>query len=97
MRKIELNLKNAWIDNKEITISNSYIKKPSEYLELYLFNNCIARKNLKNNETLITLCGWNSLTTRSRLNSVLNAGIYQKNFKAYFKDQELNPNQWIKL
>lgn len=74
MRKIEENLRNAWLAEREYRDDNSVISKDdiSGELRLYLFGNLIARKT-KNNEVFVTLAGWRTKTTNSRLWNVVGA------------------------
>lgn len=55
---------------------------------LYLFGNKIAQWDL-NNRLWITNCGWESLTTKERLNAIPGVKIVQKNHVWY-----LNGKAW---
>ena len=57
--------------------------------ELLLHGNCIAKR--VNGKIFISNAGWNSNTTKERLNG-LGAGIYQKNYEWYWKDGEDFPH-----
>ena len=65
---------------------------------VYLWNHLIYSINKKDNTVMFSLCGWNSTTTKSRLNALLGyhfgAGITQKNYNLYFvvngKKTEIN-------
>lgn len=55
---------------------------------VYLWNHLIYSINKKDNTVMFSLCGWNSNTTKSRLNALLSyhfgAGITQKNYNLFF-------------
>lgn len=55
---------------------------------VYLWNHLIYSINKKDNTVMFSLCGWNSNTTKSRLNALLGyhfgAGITQKNYNLSF-------------
>lgn len=55
---------------------------------VYLWNHLIYSINKKDNTVMFSLCGWNSVTTKSRLNALLSyyfsAGITQKNYSLFF-------------
>jgi hypothetical protein len=55
---------------------------------VYLWNHLIYSINKKDNTVMFSLCGWNSTTTKSRLNALLGyhfgAGITQKNYNLSF-------------
>ena len=107
MKAIEKDLRNAWIAGTAITRNNSYIKivehrQGMRSVELYLFDNLIARRHVENGKhvhTAITMSGWNSLTTRSRLSNVVGCRIYSKGRKPHFShnDQEVDPWGWYIL
>lgn len=44
--------------------------------ELFLHGNCIAK--LENGKLSITTAGWNTSTTRERLNALPNVHVYQR-------------------
>ena len=55
---------------------------------VYLWNHLIYSINRKDNTVIFSLCGWNSNTTKSRLNALLGycfgAGITQENYNLFF-------------
>lgn len=47
-----------------------------------------------------TLAGWNTPTTRSRVNALLraftpNGGVYCRKFVPHYNDQEIGSNEWV--
>ena len=70
MRKIDILTRDAFHANKEIRISNTIIEVNSFCVKLYLHGNCIAVKYLNTGSIVCSLAGWNTPTTRSRLNAI---------------------------
>lgn len=105
MRKIEEKLVRAVRDWKSFHLDNTDFRIVSHRKgEIYLHNNCIA-KVVKHpwpicgktyiyiNE--ISLCGWNTPTTRSRLRA-LGVNIRQKDFMPILDGDEISPYGWHK-
>jgi len=71
MRKIETQIINAIKDNKDLKIANSEVISCSNVSDVYLHGNLIARIG----ETWMELfdCGYQTKTTKSRLNALLSA------------------------
>lgn len=42
-----------------------------------------------------SLAGWNTPTTRERVNGIANAGVHQVNFKPVLNGQEIHPSDWF--
>jgi hypothetical protein len=91
MRVIERKLRTAWLsdNNDGIAISNSSVRtrcagpRTSPYRSLCLFGNEIARRYFDTGNVYFTLAGWNSVTTRSRLNHILDLRLFCKDFTPY--------------
>lgn len=92
MRKITQESVRAFEQNKNFKKQNTQVV----YLEdtrhiktiMYLHNNLIAVK--VNGELYITNAGWESNTTKERLNGLPGVSIYQKNFVWYLNGKEWN-------
>jgi len=61
---------------------------------LMLHNNVIAKKEVKTNKLTISDCGWQTVTTKDRLNGVLDRltfgwGLFQKKWKWYLTDGDV--------
>lgn len=59
---------------------------------MYLHRNLIAEKNFQNGEIAITNAGWNTDTTKERLNGIPGVSITQKNWKWYLNGEEWGGN-----
>ena len=85
MRKIEKQIIQAIKENKDLKVANSEVISYTNSSDVYLHGNLIARIG----ETWMELfdCGYQTKTTKSRLNALLQAFgmegeyIFQKNFQ----------------
>ena len=92
MRKIEQQMNNAISNNLNWQSSNTRVEFDAETNEskVYLYGNHIA--TVGDDFVQIFDGGWQSVTTKSRLNAILSEhaikgeGVYQKNFK-WFVDK----------
>lgn len=105
MRKIEEKLVSAIEKWQPFHLDNTDFRIVDDGLgEVYLHDNCIA-KVIKHNQLLagrayiyiseISLCGWNTPTTRSRLRA-LGIDICQKDFMPILEGRPINPTIWHK-
>ena len=85
MRKIETQIITAIQNNQDLKVANSEVISCSNVSDVYLHGNLIARIG----ETWMELfdCGYQTTTTKSRLNALLSAFgmdgeyVFQKNFQ----------------
>ena len=87
MRKIETQMNRAIINKNDWSNSNTVVEYNSntDCSTVYLHNNRIATVDHNTNALKLSSCGWQSVTTKSRLNAILQgliagASVYQKNF-----------------
>lgn len=78
MRTITQNSINAFLNNQTFKSSNTTVEKNVNYILLKLHGNVIARKGLHDGKTEITNAGWQTNTTKERLNGLPNVSIKQK-------------------
>ena len=91
MRKIERQMIQAIQENKDLKVANTEVISCSHVSDVYLHGNLIARIG----ETWMELFdgGWQSKTTKSRLNALLQAFgmegecVFQKNFEWFINYQ----------
>ena len=81
MRKVTREISDAFIAGKAKTIGNT----STDGKKIWLHGNAIARRN-ENGSIEISSAGWQSNTTKERLNGLLtrlclNKGIHQKNYR----------------
>lgn len=68
MRKIDEQARDAFVQRKRFKLRNTKVDIIDGEPHLYLHGNLIAK--MENNELLINHCGWETVTTKSRLNSL---------------------------
>tara|TARA_B100001741_G_C16545675_1_gene596565 strand:+ start:547 stop:864 length:318 start_codon:yes stop_codon:yes gene_type:complete len=84
MRKIERQMNNAIRTGRNFSSANTSVSHDSEGANVYLHGNHIA--TVKDNSILLFDGGWQSNTTKSRLNALCyefsyGARVFQKNFE----------------
>lgn len=97
MRKITRESVNAFLNAKKFNKSNMSVEVLPNVTILKYQGNSIAYKYNDPKRTIaITNCGWESNTTKERLNGVINLSglnikpIYQKNWQWYLDGKEWN-------
>jgi hypothetical protein len=89
MRKISALAASAFINDRNFKLSNTEVIANGAITGLYLFGNLIAERNKVDNTLYITSAGWETNTTRERLNALYGVRIAQKKGIWY-----LNGNVW---
>lgn len=90
MRKVTQTIANAWKNHTKASCGNTI----TDGKQVFLHGNLIAWRDDSPLTWNFTLAGWNTPTTRERLNGLLNAigadkcAFYQKDFEPYFIDLE---------
>ncbi len=100
MRKITQQIANAFAQGNEMTLGNTATVHGENGIAVKLHGNTIALKN--DSGLYMTLAGWNTTTTRERLNGIaqvlgLKASFTQKKFKPYFNGKQVGINQLFKV
>jgi hypothetical protein len=91
MRKITRDSVNAFLNRQTFKRQNMEVTSFDDSFYLKLHGNTIAV--LHGDGTLmITDAGWQSNTTKERLNGLPNVNIHQKNFVWYLNGEEWNGN-----
>ena len=93
MRKIEDKVVRAFVYRRAASLDNTRTDGDS----LFLHGNKIAK--WEDGKVKFTLAGWDSRTTCSRLNAMLqllhaNRYIWHKNFEPRFGDASINSHSW---
>jgi hypothetical protein len=90
MKKITAQMRDAFLDGKPFRRDNTEVRIEDRTIAIYLFGNKIAARSKDYPERImITNCGWDTVTTKERLNALPNVRIHQKNYHWY-----LNGEQW---
>ena len=87
MRKIETQMNRAIVNKNDWSNSNTVVEYNSntDCSAVYLHNNRIATYDHNNEALKLSSCGWQSVTTKSRLNAILSevitgASVFQRNW-----------------
>ena len=101
MRKITEEAVNKFYNKEAFRSGNTKVEVREGIAYFYLHDNCIS---ILGDETLfISTCGWETKTTKERLNGILfkvlgsSYQIRQKNFIWYIKDEPLNGTKVFNL
>jgi hypothetical protein len=92
MRKVTKQIKEAFEAGKYKTIGNT----SSDSLGVTLHGNRIISRK-KDGSILWTLSGWNTPTTRERLNGILGLGLCCKSFVCHLGSQEIDEMGWYTI
>ena len=92
MRLIERQMNQAIRYRKNFNKDNTAVRVYSDSVDVYLHGNHIATLDLTNDKLTIKDGGWQSVTTKSRLNALLDEfapsmGIFQKDWVWYLSDR----------
>jgi hypothetical protein len=91
MRKITQQSVDAFMNGKKFNKGNMSVDVLPNVTVLKLHGNEIAyRYNDPKNTISITNCGWQTNTTKERLNGIPNVSIYQKDFQWYLNGKKWN-------
>ena len=90
MRKVTEEIKKAFEQGKSLKKGNTRTDGTS----VFLHGNEIVKRD-PSGLVLVTLAGWNTPTTRERVNGITGIGIYQKNFVPMLNDCEIDLFDWI--
>lgn len=97
MRKIEKEMIAAIAAGKNFNKGNTSVLVINQLIEVYLHGNLIARQDkadAQNPNMRFTLAGWNTPTTRSRLNA-LGAKVYTRKGQAYANGFAVESTDWF--
>ena len=98
MRKITKEACRAFHENRPYKKDNTEVTVIQDFngnivgANMYLFGNRIATK--ENNHILINFQGYNTVTTRERLNGLSNVSFTSKRNKLYMDGVEISSYQW---
>tara|TARA_E500000318_G_C3515092_1_gene193995 strand:- start:107 stop:403 length:297 start_codon:yes stop_codon:yes gene_type:complete len=97
MRKVTKQIAEALQRGVSKTVSNTSTFEGN----VYLHGNRIAQMHA-DGTVYMSLAGWNTPTTRERLNGIaeilgIKARFSQKNFEPYFNGKPIGSSQWIQI
>lgn len=88
MRKVTQKAVKSFRNSENFKQGNTRVETFGNETRLYLHNNLIAKRNSKG--LFITNAGWQSNTTKERLNALPNVSIHQKNWEWYLNGKKWN-------
>jgi hypothetical protein len=91
MRKITIEAVKAFLNDGIFKKDNTRVENG----RIFLHGNLIAEK--RKDGIYISLAGWNTVTTRERLNGLPNVRINQKNYVPYLNGKAINSSEWYKI
>ena len=101
MRKIETQMNRAIVNKNDWSNSNTVVEYNSntDCSAVYLHNNRIATYDHNNQALKLSSCGWQSVTTKSRLNAILQgliagASVFQRQFDWYLSYNNQTVDFW---
>ena len=106
MRKIEQQMNRAIVNKNDWSNSNTKVNYNSntDCSSVYLHGNQIATVDHNTNAVKLSSCGWQSVTTKSRLNAILQevitgASVFQRNWNWFlnYNNQTHNFNDGMIL
>lgn len=90
MRKVTERIKQAFEQGVSLKVGNTRTDGTS----VFLHGNEIIKRDASG-LVMATLAGWNTPTTRERINGITGLGIYQKNFVPMLNGQEIDEYDWV--
>ena len=88
MRQITKEVTRAFLNDQKFSKSNSMVVRVDGVTSLLLWGNRIAYK--KDGKLFVTMCGYNTVTTRERLNGIPCLSVTSKNFTPYINGVEVS-------
>ena len=92
MRQVTKQIAQAFRNHTPRTVGNTHTDGDNVFLH---GNKIIERRD--DGSVWATLAGWNTPTTRERLNGILGAGFHQKNFVAHMNGVPVNTEEWYRI
>ena len=97
MRKVTEQIVEAFIAGKSKTVGNTTTDGNS----IWLHSNKIVSHLVGTDKIILTLAGWNTPTTRERINGLADRlnkpRIYQSKFRAMREGVEISTTEWLTL
>jgi hypothetical protein len=97
MRKITEQACRAFQNGKNFKLQNTQVINDGVTVSMYLHGHKIACRELSTNNMQICLCGYNTVTTRERLNGLSGVNLRSKNFTPYLNGAEISCYDWVQI
>jgi len=92
MRKVTEQIRNAFLNGKALKIGNTR----TDGNRVWLHGNLIVERTEKG-DIFATLAGWNTPTTRERVNGITGLNFHQVNFEACQNGEPIDPEAWVRI
>lgn len=93
MRKCESIIREAALSGRNASIQNTVVSHDGGEYTVYLHGNAIAHGRTGHLPASFCLAGWNSVTTRSRLNA-LGVGVSSRDRTPYYNGKAIDARAW---
>ncbi len=90
MRKVTQQIKEAFEQGKSLKVGNTR----TDGNTVWLHGNAIVKRD-PDGLVRWSLAGWNTPTTRERVNGIANANVFQFKFEPVLNGQKINPFDWF--
>ena len=90
MRRVTEQIKRAFEEGTSKKVGNT----ETDGKTVWLHGNAIVKRD-PDGLVRWSLAGWNTPTTRERVNGIVNAGVHQVNFEPVLNGQVINSSDWF--
>jgi hypothetical protein len=90
MRKVTQRIKQAFEQGKSLKVDNT----ETDGQTVWLHGNAIVKRD-PDGLVRWSLAGWNTTTTRERVNGIANAGVHQVAFEPILNGQVIDSSDWF--
>jgi hypothetical protein len=89
MRIVSKKIAVSFENNRSRKVGNTHTDGQS----VFLYGNKIIERR-EDGSVWVSLAGWNTPTTRSRINDITGAGFSQKDFTPYLRGEPVDSREW---
>lgn len=93
-RKIDLIISAAFAGCYPVSVSNTFVTVTGDYVRCFLHGNLIAEKNTKTGAVRFQTCGWDTVTTKARLNACGLDCVIRGGCLVTYPDLQPVPSRW---
>ena len=90
MRKVTEQIKKAFEEGRSLKVGNT----ETDGKTVWLHGNAIVKRD-PDGLVRWSLAGWNTPTTRERVNGIANANVFQFQFEPVLNGEVINANDWF--
>jgi hypothetical protein len=97
MRKITKQTVEAFENNQNFKSDNMEVSSDQFMNRMWLHGNLIAVKDHVNDVLKVSLCGWNTNTTRERLNGIPGVNVSTRKGQAFLNGNPIDDNKFYTI